>query len=77
MPKITRTSLHDRGADTQCDFCGYPMDLDEENRACYEIEGQEHMAFCSRTCAREYLDSYDAELDGICERHGYCVEMEA
>jgi hypothetical protein len=31
------------------------MDMDEDNPICYEIENMERLAFCSKTCAIEYL----------------------
>ena len=44
-------------SEVQCDYCGYPMDLDEDIPHYYEVENHEHLSFCTRTCAKAAMSS--------------------
>lgn len=65
--KITKRPIEPHDYDLQCDFCGYPMDLEEEpygrdGAHYFEIENMEFLGFCSRSCAREFVEHH-AELE--------------
>ena len=73
MLKISRSKLESPSADVQCDFCGFPIDLQDPNPMCYEIEDLEHLAFCSRSCAVEFLQDAEYDMSDSSTEGGYVI----
>lgn len=60
-------------SEVQCDYCGYPMDLDEDIPHYYEVENHEHLAFCTRTCAIDYMHQAEYDMSDSATEGGYVI----
>ena len=70
--KITKNKIDEHDGGLQCEMCGFPMDMDEDDPACFEIENLEHLAFCSRRCAIDFLHNAEYDMSDSAEG-GYVI----
>ena len=58
-PKVTKVQLEHWTEEDACGFCGCPVMYPEDPG--FVIENMEHLLFCSRGCAYDYLHNADWE----------------
>lgn len=51
--KIYKAKIKHWTEEAACEYCGAPVTTDEPSH--YEIENLEHLVFCSKVCAQDYI----------------------
>ena len=58
-PGVSKRTINNIEEEGQCAYCGWPLYIDD--KLYFEIEDMEHLMFCSRGCAGDYLNNADWE----------------